>query len=111
MLASSALLAAHAGGIGPGFLWVPFVLIPLFWLGVLALIFALVRRRWARRGPGFRPGFGYGPWAAGHGAWAHAGRSAESTLAQRFANGDVDEQEYRARLEVLRANSPLPPQG
>jgi len=29
---------------------------------------------------------------------------AERTLAERFAKGDIDETEYRARLEVLRAN-------
>ena len=29
---------------------------------------------------------------------------AESTLAERFAQGDIDEKEFRARLEVLRAN-------
>ena len=33
-------------------------------------------------------------------------RSAEQTLAERFAKGDIDETEYRARLEVLRANRP-----
>ena len=32
--------------------------------------------------------------------------SAETTLAERFAQGDIDEKEYRARLEVLRANNP-----
>ena len=31
-------------------------------------------------------------------------RGAESTLAERFAQGDIEEKEYRARLEVLRAN-------
>ncbi|HWR85851.1 MAG TPA: hypothetical protein VN200_07645 [Rhodoglobus sp.] len=86
------LLAAHGGGIGPGFLWVPFVLVPLFWILVIALFAAFARRRWSR---------------GGSGPWAHSGvRSAQATLAQRFANGDIDEQEYRARLEVLRANEP-----
>ena len=41
----------------------------------------------------------YGP------PWAR-GASAESTLAERFAKGDIDESEYRARLEVLRTNRP-----
>jgi len=37
-------------------------------------------------------------------------RSAEATLAERFAQGDIDEKEYRARLEVIRANAyPQPP--
>ena len=38
-----------------------------------------------------------------------AGRAAEATLGERFAQGDMDEVEYRARLEVLRANRPTPP--
>ena len=51
--------------------------------------------------------------ATGHGYWgaAQASRQAESTLAERFAQGDIDEKEYRARLEVLRANAPQAPTG
>ncbi len=80
-------------GFGFGFF---FLLIPLFWIAIIALFVGLGRRRW-RRG-----------WAMGHagfGGWG-AARSAESTLAERFANGDIDEKEYRARLEVIRANAP-----
>lgn len=81
-------------GAGFGFL---FLLIPLFWLGIFAIVFALAGRRWRRSG-------WYGP--GGHGApWANAARGAESTLAERFAQGDIDEKEYRARLEVLKANN------
>ena len=32
-------------------------------------------------------------------------RSAESTVAERFAWGDIDEADYRARREVLRAKA------
>jgi putative membrane protein len=32
--------------------------------------------------------------------------SPEQTLGDRYAKGEIDEQEYRARLEVLRANRP-----
>lgn len=85
-LAAPAHWAGHAGP-GP---WL-FVLVPLFWILVLGLVFALVSRRW-RRG---------GPWAAA----AQSARSAQATLAERFAQGDIDEVEYRARLEVLRANA------
>lgn len=102
MITSLALATAvaHAGpGYGFGFGWILFILIPLFWIGLFALIFGLGRRRWARAGYG--PGFGH------HGAWA--ARHAESTLAERFAQGDIDEKEYRARLEVLRANGTVPP--
>jgi putative membrane protein len=46
----------------------------------------------------------------GHpGAWDTASHSAEATLAERLAQGDIDEKEYRARLEVLRANNPQRP--
>lgn len=76
------------GGYGPG----PFfLLIPLIWLVVIVGLVLLFGRRARRR-------FGAdGP------AWA-AGPSAEATLAERFAQGDIEEVEYRARLEVLRAN-------
>ena len=89
-------IAAHVGGPwGFGFL---FLLIPLFWIAVVILIVSLARRRWSRGGWG--PGRGYG-----HPYFNGAARGAESTLAERFAQGDIDEKEYRARLEVLRANA------
>lgn len=89
---------AHAGwGGGPG--W--FLLIPLFWIVVLVLLFVFLGRRW-RHG-----------WAAagypGHPGWQAPSAGAEATLAERFAQGDIDEVEYRARLEVLRANRPQGP--
>ncbi len=105
MSASLAALGAVAH-VGPwlggpwaaGFGWV-FLLIPLFWIALivfLVVFFAARRRRYGWYGPGHpgRPGFGAPPW------------SAERTLAERFAKGDIDEQEYRARLEVLRADRP-----
>lgn len=90
-------LAAHPGGPGFGFGWILFFLIPLFWVGVVVLIVSLARRRHGR--------WGHAPWMHGHGPWGGAGRGAEATLAERFAQGDIDEKEYRARLEVLRANN------
>jgi len=95
MTTGAAVLEAaheHVGwgwGWGWGGGW--FLLIPLFWIIVLGLVFAFAGRRWRRA------------------AWAErtqGARSAESTLAERFAQGDIDETEYRARLEVLRANRP-----
>jgi putative membrane protein len=95
-------VAAHVGPYGAGFGWL-FFLIPLFWIALFVVLFGVFGRRWRRRA--FSAGY------AGHGPWAHAGRGAESTLAERFANGDIDEIEYRARLEVLRANNyPTPPE-
>ncbi|MDR5701326.1 SHOCT domain-containing protein [Agromyces aerolatus] len=96
---SATLASSHvAGPWAAGWGWL-FFLIPLFWIAVFALLFAFLGRRWRRAawaGDG-----SYGP------PWARAGAvSAEQTLAERFAKGDIDEVEYRARLEVLRANRP-----
>ncbi|GAA2083490.1 hypothetical protein GCM10009840_20100 [Pseudolysinimonas kribbensis] len=110
-LSTSALAAAAHPGMWHAAFFPFLFLIPIFWIVVIVLVIVFVargrRHAWARGG--------YGPWGAGGpGAWGHGGgwgaRSAESTLAQRFANGDIDEKEYRARLEVLRASGPTPPQ-
>lgn len=95
-------LAAHpgpyaGGGFHWGFLFFPFAFI-LFWVLVVTLLRTVVWRRWG------------GPWGPGgprgRGPGFHGGSSAEQTLATRFAAGDIDEQDYRARLEVLRASPP-----
>lgn len=66
---------------GPPF---PFFLIPIFWLVVIAAVIGfLVLGRRSRE--------------------ARAGRRAgERLLAERFADGSIDEEEYRARRAVLR---------
>ena len=93
--------AAHVGGPwAAGFGWL-FFLVPLFWIAVIVLIVALARRRWSRGYAAYGPGH--------HGYWGGPSRSAEASLAERFAQGDIDEKEYRARLEVLRANNPFTP--
>lgn len=107
-MVSALALAAHMGGPGPGFGfgWIFFFLIiPLFWIGVVVLIVALARRRMGRGGWG--PGRFAGHY--GHAGFGSPSRGAESTLAERFAQGDIDEKEYRARLEVLRANNGFTP--
>ena len=92
---STLAIASHIGGpFVYGGWW--FILIPLFWILLFVLIFGIFGRRWRRA----RWNGAYGP----HGPWS-GGRSAESTLAERFAQGDIEEVEYRARLEVLRANA------
>jgi putative membrane protein len=96
----SSLAIAAAPALHGGFaFWPLFIIGHVFWFVVIVLfiVFAIAgrRRRWARWGA---TGGHYGP-------WGHAARSAESTLAERFAQGDIDEKEYRARLEVLRANN------
>ncbi|MFJ6652652.1 SHOCT domain-containing protein [Microbacterium sp. NPDC091313] len=100
MSTTLAAMAAHSHGVHPFAFGHPgwgVLLIPLFILIVLLVIggilFAVFGRRWRRaaiesgRGPGGSPR-----------------RQAEATLAERFARGDIDEVEYRARLEVIRAN-------
>ena len=99
--------AMHPGGPGPGFHLLWLLLIPAFWIAVIVLVVALVGRRWRRRAwSGASPDGHQGPpWA-----WRQDGaRSAEQTLAERFAQGDIDEVEYRERLGVLRANREAPP--
>jgi putative membrane protein len=62
--------------------WFPFFLIPLFFFGFWVIIFVTVGRRW-RHHPGHRTG--------------------ESILADRYARGEIDEQEYRQRRATLRS--------
>ena len=69
--------AGHAGG------WWP--LFPLLWF---VLIFGTIFF-FARRGCGRR---------------YHHRVSGESVLGERFAQGEIDEREYRERLEVLRGD-------
>ena len=116
VISSSALAAVAAHGYPYPFWGAPwlFFLIPLFWILVIGLVIGLVgrnrRRYWAQAGYGpgaWGPG-GHGPWSGGPGA-GPAG--AESVLSDRFARGDIDEKEYRARLEVLRASVPPQPGG
>lgn len=75
----TALLVATHHWDGPVWPWFP--LIPLFFVALwVSLFFFVFRRRcWA------------GPW-----------RSGESVLGERYARGEIDETEYRARLAVLR---------
>jgi putative membrane protein len=83
MLTTLATTVAHGPyGVFP-FFWI----FPLLWFLLAVTVIVLVSRRWRRTG-----GPGWGPGASG-----------ESVLAERFARGDIDEVEYRARLEVLRS--------
>jgi len=76
-------IAANAGGAGhdgPGGWWPIF---PIFWLlviiGFIAFFATMRRRAWHDHGPS----------------------TGRSKLAERFASGEIDEDEYRARLAVL----------
>ncbi|MFC0487660.1 SHOCT domain-containing protein [Sinomonas atrocyanea] len=78
------------GWYGGGGVWawvVMGIVMLLFWGGVAAVVVLLVR--------GSRGGAGHYPPGAPH-------DDPERILAQRFARGEIDETEYRARLDALR---------
>lgn len=85
--AAAQLPADVVHGPGDGFVFWPFfLLIPLFWFLVIGFFIFFGRRMWRRNHY----------WAATQGA--------ESVLRERYARGEIDETEYRQRLEVLRAH-------
>jgi putative membrane protein len=84
MLLSTVALLSERHFDGPHWWFVFFPLIPLFWITVFILVVSLIRRRVG------------GPWR-GHGS------SPEAVLGERYARGEIDETEYRSRLEVLRS--------
>jgi putative membrane protein len=79
MEVSTVLAFGHAWGAGPWFL-----VFPLFWLTVVVVLAIVFRRR--RRGH------------------AYDG-SGEALLAERYARGEITEEEYRQRLSVLQGGS------
>ncbi|MEW1819918.1 SHOCT domain-containing protein [Arthrobacter sp. NPDC080031] len=85
--AAAQLPADVVHGPGDGFVFWPFfLLIPLFWILVIGFFIFFGRRMWRRNHY----------WAATQGA--------ESVLRERYARGEIDETEYRQRLDVLRAH-------
>jgi len=61
--------------------WFPFFpLIPLFFIGLWAVVFVTFGRRWRH----------------------HPRRAGESVLAERYARGEIDAQEYHERRTTLR---------
>jgi putative membrane protein len=81
-------------GWGPG----PWILIfPFLWFLLIGfLVFGFARRR----------AYGYGPpWA---GRQYGAAPDPVSVLADRYARGEIDEGEYRRRLDVLRGGPVSP---
>jgi putative membrane protein len=79
-LAGEALARGADWGPGP---WWP--IFPIFWLFFFGIvIFFLFRSR---------------------GRWGHrpSGPSGEGVLAERYARGEINEQEYRERLSVLKS--------
>lgn len=83
-LATSAILASHEHWEGHAGDWWP--IFPFIWiLFIVGLIWVLRR--------------------AGCGRGYRARSSGESVLGERFAKGEISEQEYRERLGVLRQRS------
>ncbi len=88
-----ATLSAHPGmwdGGRPGW-WFIF---PLLWFGLFVtalVLFVRRRRHWAATGA---------PWARA------AGPNPVAILGERYARGEIDENEYRTRLAVLREGQP-----
>ena len=64
----------HGGWDGPWFLF-----FPLFWIGVVIVAVYLFR-----------------------GGWRHRTDMAEEILGERYAKGEISDDEYRQRLAVLR---------
>jgi putative membrane protein len=77
------MVSAHADGPGPWF--------PLVWIGVMIVfwtgVFLVARRFWWRGGGG-------------------PGGSARAVLAERYARGEMTEDEYRRAVDVLRERPP-----
>ncbi len=82
MTSMVAVCTSHFFGWGP--VWWP--LFPLLWLGVFLLVGRFFWRGRRGGGPGARA-------------------SADSVLAERYARGEIGEDEYRERLEVLKGRS------
>ncbi len=90
-LPADAVAAWGHAGWGPGPWWFVF---PLLWFLLFASVVFLVARR-ARRG-------------GGPGSWRATGPDPVAILGERYARGEIDEQEYRTRLAVLREGRPQP---
>ncbi|WP_035845337.1 SHOCT domain-containing protein [Kitasatospora azatica] len=86
MYATTATALLADSGWHPWFLFIPF-----FWLAFLVIVFAVLRRTvWRRAGC-------FGPYA-----YHHAGQQGPlAVLGERYARGEIDEDEYRARKAVI----------
>lgn len=94
-LAQIATTVPHDGwGGGPG--W--FVIFPILWFLLAVAIVVLIARNARRR-------FAAGP------PWAHRtspGPDPVAILGERYARGEIDESEFRSRLDVLRSSTQPP---
>lgn len=87
----------YDGGWGWGGWFMMAVLMVLFWGLVIAGVIVVVHYVRGGRQPGHS-----GP--SGEQGWGHAqGRQrAEDLLAERYASGEIDDEEYKRRLALLR---------
>lgn len=74
----------HEGGLFMGMHWLWWA----FWIGLLAVLLAAFWRLWAERSQTKRA--------------VVEDERAEAALRQRFANGEIDEDEYARKLKMLR---------
>jgi putative membrane protein len=94
------------GGPGP---WI--LLVPLFWISVGVIVRKVLRRRFGfGRGHGRDFDRGFGPRAAGPGrrpGWYGPGTAPTpvETLNRKYADGEIDEFEYRQRYDLLTVSS------
>ena len=79
----------HGGGLGPGAWIFMAVLMVIFWVGVIAVVVALVRHNGHGRPESISVG--------------GSNDSALRILEERFARGDIDTEEYTTRRDVLRS--------
>lgn len=81
----------------------------LSWIILLVVIAAivLVVLKFSRKAPQHPDR----PFWPGTAAMHHATSSAEQILAERYARGEIDTEEYRTRLQTLRGQGPMPDQG
>lgn len=68
---------------GGGPWWLMAIMMVIFWGGLIALAIAFIRR----------------PSLAGHTSAPHS--TAQTILAERFARGEIEADEYRSRLDAL----------
>jgi putative membrane protein len=80
---------------GDGGIWVGMVLSWIFWILVVALVVVLLIRLLRTHDSGWR-----GP--------IEDPNSPEEILHRRFANGEIDVDEYERRMAALRAHRPPP---
>ncbi len=81
MMLLAAETLAHGPGWGPGAWWPVFPILWLLFFGAAIFFILRSRRTWGR--------------------W-HPSHSPEGVLGERYARGEISENEYRERLAVLR---------